>query len=280
MKEEFKIFKDKLNINIGSDPEISFGHIGLKDQFNDYKGEFLVFAYSYIVSKSEFEGLENDENLILDMDVEMNNFVKMYTTSFLTKMQISSQYYNFITSRKPLITLNEYFEIIKKDNDFNFLLKESLKDEIFNQEKVKNDKYVRFSLSVCFPENVHMQPEIAIDMGVDFMEHFDMEDLDIEKIQCSYNRGVDGNNKEKPLLQTNTYYFYLNNLGCLLDMPFNSKGKVYKNNRTNEAPYIYETDTMLFDFLDEYHKSPILLYEMEIVVEDVNKIVDAIKKNT
>lgn len=251
MQEKFKMFKDKLNINNNAEPRISFGCIGLKDQFKNYKGEFLVFVHSFLATKEDMEELEKNDEKALNMDVEMDKFIKVFATSFLENMNILKQPYNFVTTRKPLIPSKE-----------------------FENERLDDNSYVRVSLCVCYPEAFPMPEEIALDMGIHFIENFEMEELDILKIQDSYNKGVENN----PLssISSKLYYFYLNNLGDLLDMPFNSKGKVYKNNKINEPTYIYETDTMLFDFLDEFDKNPILLREMEVVVDDVSKLVEAI----
>lgn len=264
MQEKFKMFKDKLNIDNNTEPEISFGHIGLKDQFENYKGEFLVFSHSFLATKEDMEELEKDDEKVLNMDVEMDKFIKIFATSFLANMNISPQPYNFVTTRKPLITLKEYFNAYGNES-------------LFENEILDDNSYVRVSLCVCYPEVLPMPEQIALDMGIHFMESFEMEELDILKIQDSYNKGVENNTLSS--ISSKLYYFYLNNLGDLLDMPFNSKGKVYKNNKINESPYIYETDTMLFDFLDEFDKNPILLCEMEVVIDDVNRIINAINKN-
>lgn len=275
MNRKFKIFEDKLNINIEAEPNIDFGHIGLKDQDENYKGEFFVFSYSYMVSKKEVGDRPNDNTLLLDMDLEMDNFVKVFSSAVLTDMGQSSSFYNFISAKKPLISLEKYIKILEHDTGFEELLKD-FKDDEDNEEGF----YVRIGLSVCFPDCLSIDNEVAIRMGMDFMDNFDMEDLDIPRIQELYNKRVEERQEKQTssLFSSNTYYFYLDNLGSLLDMPFNSKGKVYQNNIINEPKYIYETDTMLFDFLDEFNKNPILLREMNVVVKDVSKLVETINK--
>lgn len=271
MKNKFEIYKDKLNIDFSTDPEISFGHIGLKNQDGEDKGEFLVFTYSYLIrNEKDIDKIKNNENIALDMDIEMSNLIKMLTCFHTMSEQTHTIPYNFSITQKPLMTMKEYLDVLRKEGVEDI-------EDIEDENELENI-YVRMCLCVAYPSLLPIPTEVALDMGVDFLENYDMEEIDIFKVQNLYNECVNKKAKEKSTLLENTYYFYLDNLGSLLDMPFRSKGRVYENYTIGEPKYIYETDTALFDYLDEYDKNPILLREMNVVVKDVSKLVETITK--
>lgn len=280
MEKRFEIYKDKLNVDFSTDPEISFGHIGLKNQDGEDKGEFFAFTYSYLIKdENDIDKLKSNENIPLNMDIEMSNLIRTLTYFQVTKEEESMPPYSFTIAQRPLITMEEYVNVLKEENESPSECNEDINEieEIDDENELKN-VYVRMCLCVASPSVLQIPEEVALDMGVDFLENYDMENVDILRLQTLYNEYVDKKANSKSTFLEKTYYFYLDNLGSLLDMPFRSKGKVYENNRVGESKYIYETDTALFDYLDEYDKSPILLREMNVVVKDVSKLVEAITK--
>lgn len=302
MEKRFEIYKDKLNVDFSTDPEISFGHIGLKNQDGEDKGEFFAFTYSYLIKdEKDIDKLKSNENIPLSMDIEMSNLIRTLTYFQVTKEEESMPPYSFTIAQRPLMTMEEYVNVLKeeisnpfersdkeienpleqsdKENEVHSEYNEDINEieEIDDESELRN-VYIRMCLCVASPSVLQIPEEVALDMGVDFLENYDMENVDILRLQTLYNEYVDKKENLKSTFFEKTYYFYLDNLGSLLDMPFRSKGKVYENNKIGESKYIYETDTALFDYLDEYDKSPILLREMNVVVKDVSKLVEVITK--
>lgn len=254
MEKTFEIFKDKLGVDLDKMPGAQFCCVDLT--FGGETFEFFVVVYSYLVSKGDAKEERKNKGDLMPMDIEMNNFVKVFVSSYAHS---EGNLYNFVAKMNPLAKVGD---VLGNSNiDLASL-------------NIRGDSFVRTCLCVSYPVQLEMSEQAALDIGLRFSRTMDMMPIGIEEIQSLYNKTV-----EDELNQSNEemYCFYLDNLGDLLEMPFRSKGKVYENNKKNQPPYIYETDTVLFDFLDEYDGSKVRLCEMDVVLEDVGKLIDALR---
>lgn len=241
--DEFKLYESRLCVKESSSPEAQFAIMTVLNEKDEPVDNVLVMFHSYLLTRQEIAEnyKKNGIQTYLLEDKEIGNFVKFFLFSYLEENKKNTDDYCFYTAVFPLENTEE------------------------------EDVFLRFGISVCYRKETKLHPKAVIDLACDFMEQTEPVEVDVISIQSQYNSSLKFSNTEK---QQNLYYFKLNKLSEILRMPFRSKGKVYKNYRSKDCPYVYETDTMLLDFLDEFEGS---VAEMEVVVEDVSKIFEKIK---
>lgn len=233
------MFEDKLHIEDFRKANVGFAHTPLL--FGDENfGEFMVFLSSYIVNKDD--AAVNDNINSLEVDIEFDNFAKVYAFSHLMDVaENDSDVYSVIVHRFPLV----------------------------NGEK--EGEFVRKSIIVSFPNFLGLPPELVLAIGTDIAGSIPLENLDVKEIVKLYNSQVDEDKESKKNKGTICLY-KLPNLYTLYSLPFAGMGKVYKVGKE----YVYETNTMLFDFLDECREK-VTLCEENIVIDDVSKMYECCK---
>lgn len=228
------MFEDKLHIEDFRKANVGFAHTPLLFD-NENFGEFMVFLSSYIVNKDDT--VANDNMNSLEVDIEFDNFAKVYAFSHLMNVaEDDRDVYSIIVHRFPL------------------------------ENGEKEGEFVRKSIVVSFPNSLGLPPELVLAIGTDIVGNIPLEHLDVKEIVQLYNSQVD-EDKESKKSKSAIYIYKLPNLCTLYSLPFAGIGKVYKVGKE----YVYETNTVLFDFLDEC-KEKVVLCEENIVIDDVSKI--------
>ena len=234
---KFQMFEDKLHIEDFRNAKVGFAHTTL--QFgNDNFGELMVFLSSYIVKKDDENVHDNIDSF--KVDIEFDNFAKVYAFSHLMNVaEKDSDVYSVVVRRFPLVNGENEGEFIRK------------------------------SIFVSLPNYLELSPELVLSIGEDIVGSIPLEELNVKEIVELYNSQVNEKEKEGEVA---TYFYNLPNLYCLYSLPFAGVGKVYKIGKE----YVYETNTALFDFLDEYKGGAIFCKE-NTVVDDVSKMYECCK---
>lgn len=229
---KFQMFEDKLHIEDFRNAKVEFAHAPL--QFgNDNFGELMVFLSSYIVKKDDENVHDNIGSFTVD--IEFDNFAKVYAFSHLMNVaEKDSDVYSVVVRRFPLV------------------------------DGEKEGEFIRKSIFVSLPNFLELPPELVLSIGEDIVGSVPLEELNVKEIVELYNSQVNENGEED---EVTTYLYNLPNLYNLYSLPFAGVGKVYKIGKE----YVYETNTVLFDFLDEYKGGAILCKE-NTIVDDVGKM--------
>lgn len=243
----FELFQNKLEVDMSCEPEIRFGRAVVCNKENQEAGEILIYACSYLISDEVLKETKKEKTNIgnLSTDFQIDNILKVYSYAYLNQYEdVTGENYLFLVQRSPL----------------------------FKRESKKG--YVRNSICVSFPERLQMESKDAVHIGFQFIEQMPMESIDVKNIVEGYNDYVEMNKEHKgegaslsdvSNRTSETYCFVLPSLSNLYNLPFHSKGTVYQV----YGQYVYETDSPLFDFLEEYTDN---FSKEHVVIKDVKQL--------